>query len=292
MEKLLFGPAGVPLSAKALSTTAGIERVVELGLGCMELEFVQGVKMSEANALIVGKLAKEKGIALSAHAPYFINLNAKEPEKIIASQKRILQTARIAHLCGARSIVFHAAFYLGDAPTEVYSKVKKYLQEIVSELRAENNRVWIRPETTGKNSQFGTLDEVIKLTAEIDGVAPCLDFAHGHARTGKFNSYEEFGEILKQVERELGRQSLDDIHIHVSGIAYGKHGESKHLNLKESDFNYVDFIRALVDYRVKGLVIAESPNLEEDALLLQETYYSIAGIQANLPGITPPQKWQ
>ncbi len=275
MEKLLFGPAGVPLSAKGTSTTAGIERVAELGLGCMELEFVQGVKMSEASALLVGKLAKEKGIILSAHAPYFINLNAKEPEKIIASQQRILQTARIAHLCLAKSVIFHTAFYLGDPPDVVYSRVKKCLQEVVSELRAENNYVWIRPEITGKSSQFGTLKEIIDLSAEIAGVAPCLDFAHWYARTGRYNSYREFIAILQQVRKELGRLTMDNMHIHVSGIAYGKQGESKHLNLKESDFNYVDLIKALRDYQVKGLVIAESPNLEEDALLLQETYNSL-----------------
>jgi deoxyribonuclease-4 len=62
------------------------------------------------------------------------------------------------------------------------------------------------------------------------------------------------------------------MHIHVSGIKYGKHGESKHLNMAEADFNYKDFIRALVDNKVKGMVICESPNLEEDALLLQQTY--------------------
>ena len=275
MEKLLFGPAGVPNSAMDRSTIAGIERVAELGLGCMELEFVQGVKMGEASAITVGKLAKSKGIALSAHGPYFINLNAKEPEKIIASKQRILQTARIAHLCGARSIVFHAAFYLGDSPAETYDTVKKRLTEIVTELRSENNRVWIRPEVTGKGSQFGTLNEVIRLSTEIEGVAPCIDFAHWHARTGKFNSYSEFIAILWQVRKELGRQALDDIHIHVSGIAYGRQGESKHLNLKESDFNYTDFVKALIDYEVKGLMVAESPNLEDDAVLLQKTYQSL-----------------
>jgi len=76
------------------------------------------------------------------------------------------------------------------------------------------------------------------------------------------------------VESKLGRQALDNMHIHVSGIAYGKSGETKHLNLRESDFNYVEFIHALSDYNVKGLVINESPNLEEDALLLEQTYRS------------------
>ncbi|OGN95156.1 MAG: hypothetical protein A2Z75_02070 [Chloroflexi bacterium RBG_13_50_10] len=272
MEKLFFGPAGVPLTTKTRATTAGIARVAELGLGCMELEFVQGVKMSRETALTVAEIASRKKVALTAHSPYYINLNAREPDKVRASRERILQTARIAALCGATSIVFHAAFYLGDPPSKVYEQVKKQLQHITSQLRAEGNRVWIRPEVTGKASQFGTLEEVIELSAEIEGVAPCIDFAHWHARTGKFNSYDEFTFALKQVESKLGRQALDNMHIHVSGIAYGKSGEIKHLELKESDFNYVEFIHALSYYKVKGLVINESPNLEEDALLLQQTY--------------------
>lgn len=274
MGELLFGPAGVPLSARTRSTEAGIERVAELGLGCMELEFVQGVKMGKETALVVRETAKRLSIALSAHGPYFINLNAVEPDKVKASQERILQTARIAHLCGARSIVFHAAFYLDTPPEAVYQQVKSQLQWIVRQLRAEGNGVWVRPEVTGKGSQFGTLDEVLRLSAEVEGVAPCIDFAHWHARTGEYNSYEGFVSILRRVEDTLGRAALEDMHIHVSGIAYTRSGESRHLNLKNSDFNYVDFIRALCDFGVKGLVISESPNLEEDALLLQETYRS------------------
>jgi len=275
MEKLLFGTAGAPHSARTSSTSAGIKRVAELGLGCMELEFVRGVNMSREAALTVAEVADSKRIALTAHGPYFVNLNAREPEKIKASQERILQTARIASLCGAVSIVFHAAFYLGDPPRKVYGQVKKQLQQLTSQLRAEGNQVWLRPEVTGKTSQFGTLEEVIELSAEVKGIAPCIDFAHWHARTGKFNSYDEFVFILKQVENKLGRQALENMHIHVSGIAYGEHGEIKHLNAAESDFKYVDFIQALSDCKVKGLVICESPNLEEDALLLQQTYKAV-----------------
>jgi len=276
MEDLLFGPAGVPNSAKTKSTIAGIERVAELGLGCMELEFVQGVKMSRETAAAVAETARIKNIVLSAHGPYAINLNASEPDKLKASRERILQTARIASLCGATSIVFHAAFYMGEPPDQVYQKVRQQLQQITGLLRAENNRVWVRPEVTGKPSQFGTLEEVLNLSAEVKGIAPCVDFAHWHARNAKFNSYDEFVSILRQVENKLGRQALDNMHIHVSGIAYGRGGEIKHLNLKESDFNYVEFVHALRDCKVKGLLIAESPNLEEDALLLQQAYRAAA----------------
>ena len=275
MAGLLFGTGGSPHSAATLSTTSGIERIAELGLGCMELEFVQGVRMGEASARQVAELAARLGVKLSAHAPYFINLNAKEPPKIRASQERILQTARIAALCGADSITFHTAFYLGDPPEKTYTTVKKHLREIMNQLKQENNRVWVRPELMGKPTQFGTLDEICDLCTELEGVAPCIDFAHWHARTGRFNSYQEFASVLQQIEERLGRAALDDMHIHISGITYGLRGELKHLNLKESDLQYVELVQALKDHDAKGIVVCESPNLEEDALLLQETYNSL-----------------
>jgi len=272
---LLFGTAGIPRSAEIKSTQSGIERIAELGLGCMEMEFVQGVRMSEAGAHPVAETAARTGVKLSAHAPYFINFNAHELEKIKASQRRLLQTARIAWLCGAESIVFHAAFYLGDPPEKAYNTVKKYLSETLIQLKEENNRVCIRPETAGKVSQFGTVEEILNLCTELEGLGICIDFAHWHARTGDFNSYREFASILLQVKEKLGRAALDNMHIHVSGIAYGGKGEIKHLNLKESDFQYDKLLKALKDYDVNGIVICESPNLEEDALLLQATYNTL-----------------
>ncbi len=272
MAGLLFGTGGTPHSSETNTTIDGIRRIAELGLGCMEVEFVQGVRMGEAGARLVAEVATRERVKLSAHAPYFINLNAHEPEKIRASQDRIIQTARIAALCGAESIVFHAAFYIGDPPEKTYSRVKESLGEVMHQLKRENNRVWIRPEIMGKPSQFGSLEEILDLCTELEGVAPCIDFAHGHARTGAFNSYPGFASILQQVKERLGKTALDNMHIHVSGIAYGEKGEKKHLTLKESDFQYAELLQALKNYDAQGIVICESPNLEEDALLLQETY--------------------
>ena len=271
--ELLFGTGGVPLSAESRSTEAGIERIAELGLGCMEVEFVQGVKMSPQVAASVGELAARKNVVLTAHGPYFINLNAVEPQKVHMSKERILQTARIAALFGARSITFHAAFYLKSTPAETYAVVKKHLQEVVNTLRKEGNKVTISPEVTGKPSQFGTLEELLQLSSEIEGVAPCIDFSHWHARTGKANSYQEFLAMLDRVEKKLGRRGLDNMHIHFSGIAYGNKGEIKHLMLPDSDFQYAELLKALKERKAKGVVICESvPYLEQDALLLQQTY--------------------
>jgi len=277
MRRLLFGTGGTPHSARTRSTVDGIRRIAELGLGCMEVEFVQGVKMGEAGARLVAEAAAKEGVRLSAHAPYFINLNARETEKVRASQDRLLQTARIGAICGAESIVFHPAFYLGDSPEEAYNRVKKSLGDVVHQLKRENNPVWIRPEVMGKHSEFGTIDEVLNLSAELEGVAPCIDFAHWHARTGESNSYQEFASILSLIMERLGKAALDNMHIHLSGISYNEKGEIKHLNLKDSDLEYIELLRALKDYDVKGLVICESPNLEGDALLLQQSYDALLG---------------
>jgi len=272
MAAILFGTAGVPHSSETRTTIDGIKRIAGLGLGCMEIEFVRGVTMGEAGARLVAEVATEEGVKLSAHAPYYINLNAHEPEKITASQERLYQTARIAALCGAQSAVFHTAFYLGDEPGKAYDIIKNSLEELIRRLEREKIRIKLRPEVMGKPSQFGTVEEIVRLCNELDGLAPCMDFAHWHARSGGDNSYEEFISTLKQLEEGLGRAALEDIHIHVSGIHYGPKGERKHLNLEESDLQYVELLQAIRDYNVGGLIICESPNLEEDALLLQKTY--------------------
>jgi deoxyribonuclease IV len=130
----------------------------------------------------------------------------------------------------------------------------------------------LRPETTGKSSQFGSLTELLEMSAEIEGIMPCYDFAHLHARGGELNSYKEFCGILDMIEEYLGREGLDNMHIHVSGIEYSLKGEKNHLILQESDLDYEGLVKAWKDYDIKGTVICESPNLEGDALLLQDLY--------------------
>jgi len=241
----------------------------------MEIEFVEGVYLSEAEAHLVAQTAVNSGVKLSAHAPYFINFNSHEPRKIRASQGILRKTARIASICGAESVVFHTGFYLADPPQKVYDTVKKYLAEILNQLKEENIQLCLRPEVSGKGSQFGSIEEILGLCTELEGVAPGIDFAHWHARTGGFNSYPEFAHILEQIKEKLGTAALDNMHIHISGIAYGEKGEIRHLTLKESDLQYIELLRALKDYHAKGLVICESPNREEDALLLQTSYHAL-----------------
>jgi len=275
MDSLLFGTGGTPHSSKDKSSIGGIERIAELGLGCMELEFVRGVHMGKDTALLVAGTAKQLDIKLTAHAPYFINLHTSDLEKIEGSKYHIIQTARIAVHCGVESINFHAGSYEGDSPENAYEIVKKNLVDVLERLKKEGIKIIIRPEVLGKSGQFGTIEEVLRLSSEMEGVLPTIDFAHWHARTGKYNTYKEFAAILEQIESKLGRTALDNMHMHISGIKYGAKGELSHLNFDESDFNYKELVKALKDYKVKGFAICESPNLEVDAQTLRDTFNNI-----------------
>lgn len=272
MNKLLFGTAGIPRSTNPQGTAEGILRVAELGLGCMELEFVRSVYISDAYALEVAETAKNAGVTLSAHAPYYLNLNAHEEHKLHATKSYLYKSARTAAKCGAKSVIFHAGFYLGDEPEAVYQVIKKNLSEVLTRLKEDDINITLRPETMGKKTQFGSLEEVLRLSAELEGVLPCIDFSHLHARNGADNSYEEFRGTLERTAQVLGEEALKNMHFHASGIDYGLKGERKHLNFTESDFAYKDLSLALKNSGAGGLLICESPSIEEDALLLQSIY--------------------
>lgn len=274
MKELLFGTSGIPLSTKPRDTLNGIKKVKELGLGAMELEFVQSVNISKEKAPLAKEAAASNSVVLTCHGQYFVNLNAQEDAKLIASRRRILENARRAYECGAWSVCFHLAFYLKEDPIKVYNKVKAELKLLSKQLKDEGNDIWLRGETTGKGTQFGDLKETLKLSEEIEGVMPCIDFAHLHARdNGKWNTYNEFCSILSEVEKSLGREGLDNMHIHIAGIEYSEKGERRHLPLQESDMNYKDLVMAWKDFKIKGVVICESPLIEKDALLLLNQYF-------------------
>jgi len=269
-EGLLFGTGGVPESLESKDTVSALRFLRAFGLDAMELEFVRGTFPGEETARLIARTAEEQGIRLTAHGPYFINLNSPEPDKIAASRGRIVRTARTGSLCGAESVTFHAGFYHDDPPETVFRRIEAELVRVMEDVRLLG--VALRPETTGKPSQFGSVEEVLRLSAGIEGLHPCIDWSHLHARTGACNSAREFRAVLDAVRGALGKDELGILHMHISGIQFGPRGEKKHVDLRESDFNYADLLRVLMDEGASGFVICESPHREDDALLMKELY--------------------
>lgn len=274
LTKLNFLTAGMPLRTEPKDYKNAFRVLDEMKLDGIELEFVHGVRISENSQATVKEASKD--FLITAHGPYYINLNSKEQEKIDASVVRIIDTAAMAYKLGAYSITYHAAFYMNNDKKVVFDRVVEQTKRIIEVVEKENIKVWIRPETTGKGTQWGDLDEVIALSKEFKQVLPCIDFAHLHARTGgKMNEYSDFCTTLERIGNEIGQYALENFHGHLAGIAYSDKGEKHHLELENSDMNYKDLLKALKEFNVKGALICESPNIEEDCKLIKDYYLSI-----------------
>tara|TARA_Y100000310_G_C20694191_1_gene824324 strand:+ start:4365 stop:5192 length:828 start_codon:yes stop_codon:yes gene_type:complete len=271
-SKLLFGTPGIPGSSTKVDSLHGVKRVHELGLDAMEMEWVHQVPKNKEKIEDVGKMASSLGVVLTCHAPYYINLNSPEPAKKYASIYRIVNSAEMLQLASGWSVCYHPGFYLKMDPKVVYKTMVKRFKAINLELKKKKIDIWVRPETTGKPTQFGSFDELLRICKECNTL-PVVDFSHVHARdNGGWNSKKEWVEMLSKMEKKLGRVALDNMHIHISGIEYGEKGEKKHLILEESDLKWKDLLKVWKEFKLKGVCITESPNLEEETLLIKKSY--------------------
>ncbi len=247
-----IGTVGSPISTpkKPGGSIGAVQQIRTLGLSALELGWVQSVRVLEATCAAIRKEAEIQDVAISVHAPYFFNLNAND-EEWPKSRKRLMDAAYYGNLAGATDIIFHPGSYFEQPAVEVLKNAIPRLAECVKELRQTGNPVTLRPETMGKSAMLGSLEDTLEMSRQILGVVPCIDFAHLHARSaGKENSRTEWMAQLDLMEKYLGKESLNSLHIHLSGIEYTVKGEKNHLPLKESDFNLSELLETLTSYDV------------------------------------------
>jgi deoxyribonuclease-4 len=258
--KINIGPAGIPLGCKGGILDA-IKYVKKIGLNAIEIEFVRGVRMNNELAKKVGELAKSLDIKLSIHAPYFINLCNEE--KVKASEKRILDSCERAYHMGANIVVFHPGYYGKKSSEECFDMVLSSCKEMAKKYPG----VFLGLETTGKKSQFGTLEEIMKIHSKVKECLPVIDFAHIYARNNGNINYEEIFSKTKD---------LKFLHTHFSGIEFTEKGERKHLPISKSKPDYKEIAKNILKQKIKEItLISESPLLEKDALMMKNYIESI-----------------
>jgi deoxyribonuclease IV len=273
-----FGTVGTPISApKSGGSAGGIGRIREMNLSALELAWVRGTTNISTDACArIRAAAEANDVALSVHATYFFNLNAETDAMWQAGRERLLQAARLGAHAGATDIIFHPGSYMKRQPEAAFKLATERLKEILRTLDKEKVRVTLRPETMGKRALMGTLEETLDWSAQFENVLPCVDFAHLHARPGdgSFNTHAEFAAALALIGARLGERGIKRMHVHFSGIAYGEKGERHHLNLEEADADYKALFRAIAESGAAGRILSETPNMEEGAVVMQNTYQS------------------
>jgi len=275
-----FGTVGSPMGTpkKPGGSVGAIQFSKSIGLTAFELGWVQSVRVSEETCAAIKAASTTQDVGISVHAPYFINLNAGDDEWP-KSRKRLMDAAHYGNLAGATDIIFHPGSYFGHEPLEVLKIAIPRLKSCVEELRKAGNPAVLRPETMGKSAMLGSVEDTLEMAKAMEGVLPCLDFAHLHARPGDgtMNTYEEWSSLLKGYAKALGEKSLKHLHIHLSGIDYGPKGEKNHLKLAEADLNLKALFQALKDHGCGGRILCESPIMEEDALNMKKAWIKVSG---------------
>lgn len=262
-----FGPAGYPSAGK--NPEGALEYTRGLGLDALEVEFVRGARIRPERAEEIGTKARELDIRLSCHAPYFISFNSDNPETREKSVEWVLSTARAAHHLGAYIIVIHAASY-GKTPDTALQSVVDGLIRCKDALDDEGIRdVILGVETMGKLGQFGTLDEIEAVMAQVDGVRPVLDVAHVHARgRGCLRTEQDMRDLTDRFFSLSG----DIAHFHISCIKYGEKGEISHLPLDAREPDMRLLADVLRDSGQECTFISESPLIEKDAVVFRDMF--------------------
>lgn len=262
-----FGPAGYPSSSKNPEDALNI--IQKMGLDALEMEFVRGVKMSEAKARDIGKMAANRGIRLSAHAPYYVSFNSDNDETRKKSIDWVMDTVRVAHYLGAYIIVIHAASY-GKMPETATDSVITGLTKCREMMDDEDiTDVILGVETMGKIGTWGTLKEISQVMDSVSGTRPVLDVAHVHAR---YQGHLRTEKDMKGLMDEFFALSGDIAHFHISCIKYGDKGEISHLPLNEKEPDMSLLANVLSECNKDCTFICESPLQERDAVVFKDMF--------------------
>ncbi|MDP2892191.1 MAG: TIM barrel protein [Bacillota bacterium] len=278
--KIRFGPSGNSASfydQGYTSTKQAPQWLYEMGLDAFEYSFGKGVRITEQTAREIGVPMAEYDIALSIHAPYYINLATPEVDKAKNNVRFLLESARAASWMGAKKIILHPGSCGGRDRREALKYAMERTKTAMAVLIDNGyGGMALCPETMGKGNQLGLLEEILEICLLDEKLIPCIDFGHLHARgIGSLKSEEDFADILDAVEKELGKKRLDNIHIHFSRVEYTDAGEKKHWDFKDTQFG-PDFIHLASQIKARDMhpvVICESQTrMAEDALAMKKMY--------------------
>ena len=282
-----FGPGGNSESFRAagLRSTLQAPRFVrELGLEAYEYEAGNGITGSSEMFLAVGAKAREHGIKMSFHAPYFISLSSVEKEKRLNSIGYIQRSAEVSELLGADIMVVHCGSCAKISRETAMEYATETLVGTAEMMQSYGYKTRVGIETMGKINQLGTLDEVIEL-CKIDPIfAPVVDCGHMNARNigGYFTDVDSYRAVFDRIANELGDNYARSLHCHFSKIEYTKAGEKRHLTFEDREFgpDFEPLAEAIVREGVAPRIICESAgSMAEDALYMKRAWQKAGGIE-------------
>ena len=276
-----FGPGGnseIFYASGFKSTVDAPAFLRDYGLDAYEYEAGNGLRTSDATLSAIGKAAKENGIAMSLHTPYFISLSNPEPEKMQAACNYIKQSIRAAELLGAVTVVIHCGGVAKMTRAEGMQNSMRTLSMLMEDIG--HSDVHLGLETMGKINQLGTLDEVITLCKLDECFYPVVDFGHLNARHlgGYFTDVDSYRRVFSTVAENLSDDKAKNMHCHFSKIEFTDKGEKKHLTFSDTLYgpDFEPLMEAIAIDKLSPTIICESAGtMAEDALAMKKYYNTL-----------------
>lgn len=248
-----------------------------MGLDAYEYSCARGVRIKPDMAYKLGKAAKENGITLSVHAPYYINLASEDPQAVEKSFEYIIDTSRAAEFMGAGRVILHPGSLGKLTRNKAFENIRSNLDRIIEILKRKGIKTALCPETLGKKNQIGTLDEILELCLLDESLIPTLDFAHLHAlNAGALKKKSDYEKIFDRLFSVLGAERGRTIHIHYSRVEYTENGgEKKHWSYDDIEYGpeFEPLAECLIEYGISATIIIESRGtMAEDALKVKKIF--------------------
>lgn len=278
-----FGPAGTGDNFKALGFKTSLQvpqYLVNIGLDHFEYQCGRGVNIGIDKATELGSLAREKGITLSLHAPYYISMSSVEEEKRLNSINYIMASARAVNAMGGDRIIVHTGSCGKISREEALTLAKDTMALAQKALDDEGlSNIHICPETMGKVNQLGTLHEVLELCKIDERIIPCIDFGHLNARDlGIIRGKDDFESIILEIKNQLGEYRFKNFHSHFSKIEYTTGGEKRHLTFEDTVYgpDFEPLMELVYKYGLSPTFVCESAGTQaEDAKAMKDYYLSL-----------------
>ena len=280
-----FGPAGNSdsFSKAHRSSVEAPEWIAGLGLDCYEYQCGKGVHVGEETARRVGERARQAGISLSLHAPYFINLANPDRSALEKTIGYISAACLVASQMGAGRVVIHSGALMKRSRREALDIARRSLRDVIAACDDQGfGHIALCPETMGKINQLGDLDEVLELCTLDERLIPCIDWGHLYARSlGADDGQEAFSRMLNRVEEVLGTDRAARFHSHFSHIQFTPGGGEKcHRTFSDNDGYGPDWAPLATEVARRGwspTFICESAGTQaEDALTMKRIYEQYA----------------
>lgn len=279
--EIKFGPAGNAQSFADAGFKATVDAprwLHEMGLNAYEYQCGRGVNIGEETARKIAAQAALHDIAMSLHAPYYINLSNRDEERVQKNIGYVLASCQAATWLGADRIVVHTGGVGKQSRTKAFENTKENVRDILNAVEQAGYTTTICLETMGKQSVIGSAEEIFELVALDDRLLPCIDFGHLNARTcGKCSTEEEFAQVLDLMENTIGTERARVFHSHFSHIEYGPKGEVRHLTFADEQYgpDFAPLAKLIAQRGWTPRFICESAGTQaEDAKQMMDMYLS------------------